>query len=91
MRLGRGLRLAQGKTHVEVLDFVTDIRRLRANLDLKSNVVEGRGSEVVFIPGRASLGFHEELAVGASFKEWVESVADLDELDDGASLSLPGR
>ena len=39
-QLGRGLRLSPGKTSVRVLDFVSDIRRLAAALDLNR---EARG------------------------------------------------
>ena len=90
-QLGRGLRLSSGKTHVEVLDFVTDIRRLRANLDLKSRVSDGGASEILFINGRNSHGFEENSAENLSFRSWVESVADLDDLDDGAVLRLPSH
>ena len=34
-QLGRGLRIAPGKEKVIVLDFVSDIRRFAAGLDLK--------------------------------------------------------
>jgi len=37
-QLGRGLRLAPGKTRVVVLDFVSDIRRFAAGLDLKDEL-----------------------------------------------------
>ena len=37
-QLGRGLRLAPGKEKVIVLDFVSDIRRFAAGLDLKDKL-----------------------------------------------------
>jgi ERCC4-related helicase len=37
-QLGRGLRLAPGKTKVVVLDFVSDIRRFAAGLDLQDSL-----------------------------------------------------
>src|SRR5207249_8213886 len=37
-QLGRGLRLAPGKDRVIVLDFVSDIRRFAAGLDLKDEL-----------------------------------------------------
>ena len=37
-QLGRGLRLAPGKSRVVVLDFVSDIRRFAAGLDLKDEL-----------------------------------------------------
>ncbi|WP_433490598.1 DEAD/DEAH box helicase family protein [Nocardia grenadensis] len=39
-QLGRGLRLAPGKDRVTVLDFVSDIRRLAAGLDLQDALAE---------------------------------------------------
>ncbi len=33
-QLGRGLRLREGKDSLKVLDFVTDVRRVAAGLDL---------------------------------------------------------
>src|SRR6202035_886002 len=35
-QLGRGLRLREGKSHVDVLDFVSDVRRIAAILNLSS-------------------------------------------------------
>ena len=37
-QLGRGLRLAEGKQKVIVLDFVSDIRRFAAGINLKNNL-----------------------------------------------------
>ena len=37
-QLGRGLRLRKGKSHVEVLDFVSDLRRLAAVQDLRESI-----------------------------------------------------
>jgi superfamily II DNA or RNA helicase len=41
-QLGRGLRLAPGKERVIVLDFVSDIRRFAAGLDLQNNLNSDR-------------------------------------------------
>jgi superfamily II DNA or RNA helicase len=41
-QLGRGLRLAPGKDRVIVLDFVSDIRRFAAGLDLQNSLGSGR-------------------------------------------------
>lgn len=51
-QLGRGLRLAPGKDQVLVLDFVSDIRRFAAGLDLQNNL---NGSRVGYDP-RVRLG-----------------------------------
>lgn len=39
-QLGRGLRLAEGKNKVVILDFVSDVRRFAAGLELK-NAIQG--------------------------------------------------
>lgn len=41
-QLGRGLRLAPGKERVVVLDFVSDIRRFAAGLDLQNHLTGDR-------------------------------------------------
>jgi superfamily II DNA or RNA helicase len=45
-QLGRGLRLREGKDRVVVLDFVTDIRRIAAALDIKRSLAALRTSEI---------------------------------------------
>jgi superfamily II DNA or RNA helicase len=88
-QLGRGLRLAAGKSHVEVLDFVSDIRRLKAAMDLKREMVGDRGSEVLFVPGASGIDFSEADGAGQTLQAWLRSAADLDDLDDTAVLSVP--
>ena len=45
-QLGRGLRLREGKDQLKVLDFVTDVRRVAAGLDLKRSLAAMRGGDV---------------------------------------------
>lgn len=81
-QLGRGLRLAPGKNKVVVLDFVSDIRRFAAGLELRDRL-DGAdpnsprvrlGSKVTFF--RAV----EEDQSGADFlREWL---GDLDAVQD---------
>ena len=88
-QLGRGLRLAAGKSHVEVLDFVSDIRRLKAGMDLKQGIGGDGGSEVLFVPGAASIEFSEAQGADNSLQAWLRDVANLDDLDDSAVLTVP--
>ncbi len=88
-QLGRGLRLAAGKSHVEVLDFVSDIRRLKAGMDLKQGLGGDGGSEVLFVPGAASIEFSEAQGADNSLQAWLRDVANLDDLDDSAVLTVP--
>lgn len=85
-QLGRGLRLREGKTHVTVLDFVSDLKRVKAVLDLKSNVV---GSlEHVLLPGSHSVSFTDTRAESL-FKEWLCDAASLETAADEVTLDFP--
>jgi superfamily II DNA or RNA helicase len=75
-QLGRGLRVADGKEKVIVLDFVSDIRRFAAGIDLQNQL---RGS----CPSYISLGNQvrfmnvsgEDKRAEAFLREWLEDVA----------------
>ena len=88
-QLGRGLRLSRGKTHVEVLDFVTDVRRLKAGMDLASEIRPKASSEVLFLPSRDGVNFEEVRDAKEKFWQWLTEVSDLEDLEDTAVLSLP--
>ena len=95
-QLGRGLRLADGKEKVVVLDFVNDVRRFAEGLHLQGEIDEGGprrgqpeqiaiGSSVTFVKANS------EDVTGANFlREWlgdVEAVADAGE--DVSILEFP--
>jgi superfamily II DNA or RNA helicase len=75
-QLGRGLRLAEGKDKVIVLDFVSDIRRFAAGIDLKNQLN-------AWSPSYVSLGNQvrfmsvsgEDKRAEAFLREWLEDVA----------------
>lgn len=46
-QLGRGLRLSEGKDKVIVLDFVADIKRIAATLDINSGVLKDKEKEIM--------------------------------------------
>lgn len=95
-QLGRGLRLAPNKTKVIVLDFVTDVRRFAAGLQLERDLTSGNrgkkttkkvsiGSKVTFRKANS------EDKTGHDFlREWLK---DLDEVEaageDKSILSFP--
>ena len=90
-QLGRGLRLSEGKDKVVVLDFVSDIRRFAAGIDLQQQLARGeRESQPVRIrlPGTVSfqrLGKRD--AEGESFlKEWLADVAAIENAGEDASV-----
>lgn len=88
-QLGRGLRLSEGKGKVLVLDFVADIRRLAAGLQLNREAGERAGEKEVFrySDGRI-VQFDNDQAV-SFFNEYLADVADLENYEDGSRLKFP--
>ncbi len=100
-QLGRGLRLAPGKQTVIVLDFVSDIRRFAAGLDLKDKLETAERGK----PGRVRVQLPHKVVfrrVGAEdpktetfLRQWLEDVAAVEAAGEDASIlkyppSLPG-
>jgi len=96
-QLGRGLRLAQGKDKVIVLDFVSDIRRFAAGIDLQNQLASGA-------PSYVSLGNQvrfmnvsgEDKKAEAFLREWLEDVAAVEAAGEDDNVlkfppSLTGR
>jgi hypothetical protein len=89
-QLGRGLRLAPEKEKVIVLDFVSDIRRFAAGIDLKDRLEAGsakQGPVRVRLPNSVSFrrvgGDDPE---GESFlRQWLDDVAAIEVADDDTS------
>lgn len=99
-QLGRGLRLSPGKDKVIVLDFVSDIRRFAAGIDLKDKLEAGNGREKpvrVRLPNSVSFrrvgGDDPE---GETFlRQWLDDVAAVERAGSDASVlrfppALPG-
>lgn len=87
-QLGRGLRLAPGKSELKVLDFVTDLRRVAAALDLKKQLrheVEFLALEDDF---SENIAFSDE-TTGTLFDHWLSDTADLDASADDSRLQFP--
>jgi superfamily II DNA or RNA helicase len=85
-QLGRGLRLRAGKTHVEVLDFVSDIRRLAEVHDLRAQVSDGEIEQVSV--DRNQFVF-EDLRVQSLLEQWMADIGDLGGADDSVRLEFP--
>lgn len=100
-QLGRGLRLAPGKEKVIVLDFVSDIRRFAAGIDLKDKLEAADRTK----PGTVRVQLPHKVAfrrVGADdpktetfLRQWLEDVAAVEAAGEDASVlkyppSLPG-
>ena len=86
-QLGRGLRLSPGKTHVTVLDFVSDLKRVKAALDLRSQV-QGGEVEILHLPSSHSISFNDARAESL-LTEWLLDAADLDTAADEVRLNFP--
>lgn len=85
-QLGRGLRLSPGKTHVSVLDFVSDLKRVKAALDLRSQVTGD--FEDVILPSSHSITFNDAKAESL-LTEWLFDAASLETAADEVRLNFP--
>ena len=87
-QLGRGLRIADEKEKVIVLDFVSDIRRMADVLDLNNEgKAVGREKQIMFLE-EGIVTFTNERIV-EFIQLWLEDVADLGDSDDSAKLTFP--
>ena len=91
-QLGRGLRLAPGKSKVIVLDFVSDVRRFAADLELKDQLA--RGSPTRGGPVRVRLNNKvtflrvggEDTETETFLRQWLDDVAAVEQAGDDASV-----
>lgn len=91
-QLGRGLRLREGKDSLKVLDFVTDVRRVAAGLDLKRSLAAMRGGDIeelsLPLAGGSHINFNDETA-GSLLDYWIQDAADLETSADEVRLQFP--
>lgn len=85
-QIGRGLRLADGKERLEVLDFVTDIRRIRELLDLKASY-DGE-LEILGKAPVSKIEFANEYD-GKIIEKWLQDAASLDDDAEDVRLNFP--
>lgn len=90
-QLGRGLRLAQGKDKVIVLDFVSDIRRFAAGIDLQNQLGSGAPSYVALGNQVRFMNVSGEDKKAEGFlREWLEDVAAVEAAgEDDNVLKFP--
>ncbi|MFB4269621.1 DEAD/DEAH box helicase family protein [Nonomuraea sp. GTA35] len=86
-QLGRGLRLREGKERVVVLDFVSDLRRIAAALNLRREL-EADDIEVLADFARSSIEFSDR-RVDSLMNEWIKDAASLETAYDDARLQFP--
>lgn len=91
-QLGRGLRISEGKEKVIVLDFVSDIRRFAAGIDLKNQLEEGmsvRGQTVrIDLPNKVTFKRvdGEDPAAESFLRAWLDDVVTIESAGDDASV-----
>lgn len=87
-QLGRGLRVNEGKTHVTVLDFVADVRRIAEVLEMDRDVrrPKGRSRKILFPEGIVTFS---DANAGTFFQEWVADINELSGMDDESVLRFP--
>jgi superfamily II DNA or RNA helicase len=87
-QLGRGLRLRPGKRYVEVLDFVSDIRRVAAILSLSGSVAADEIETLRLAQRGTTFGFSDQRAESL-MREWIKDAASLETALDDARLQFP--
>lgn len=88
-QLGRGLRISEGKDKVIVLDFVSDIRRFAAGLNLKDSLEQPDRAPIrINLPNKVTF-----MKVGGEdpntetfLREWLDDVVAIEESDEDASV-----
>ena len=87
-QLGRGLRISEDKEKVIVLDFVSDIRRFAAGLDLKDKLYVNKFAQRISIPNKVTfckVG-GEDPSTESFLREWLEDVASIENADENESV-----
>lgn len=87
-QLGRGLRLRAGKSHVEVLDFVSDIRRIAAIMNMREHVAADEIETLRLGSGGTTFEFTDQ-RVESLMREWIKDAASLETALDESRLQFP--
>ncbi|MTE16267.1 DEAD/DEAH box helicase family protein [Nocardia aurantiaca] len=88
-QLGRGLRLSPGKDALRVLDFVTDIRRVAATLDLRRTLEAEETEHLKLRMPHASRIEFSDKTIGTLMDHWIRDAADLETAADEVHLQFP--
>jgi len=85
-QLGRGLRLRDGKHKVIALDFVSDLRRVAALLNLRR---EANAEEIEVLPNvpQPQISFSDAKAESL-LEQWILDAADLETANDDSRLQF---
>jgi superfamily II DNA or RNA helicase len=90
-QFGRGLRLSPGKDRVIVLDFVSDVRRFAAGVEIEYGLGPGaRADDRTEVRLGSRIRFfraNEEDVPGANFiREWLSDMQEVQDAGDDASV-----
>lgn len=85
-QLGRGLRLREGKERVLALDFVSDIRRVAALLNLRRQL-EASDIEVLPDVPQSTIQF-SDVRAQSLLEQWILDAANLETANDEARLQF---
>ncbi|MCU1526581.1 MAG: restriction endonuclease subunit [Frondihabitans sp.] len=85
-QLGRGLRLREGKDKVIALDFVSDIRRVAALLNLRRQLHVEEIEVLAQVP-QAHISFNDAGAESL-LDQWIKDAASLETANDEARLQF---
>ena len=86
-QLGRGLRLRTGKNKVVALDFVSDIRRVAALLNIRRQLDSDGDVEVLPRVPQTRIEFNDVRAESL-LEQWILDAADLETANDEAKLQF---
>ena len=84
-QLGRGLRIAEGKEKVMVLDFAADVRRIAALEQLNQSL---NGDDEYLSNTLNNIEFKDK-RVQSIMKEWLKDVSDLENSEDQEKIQFP--
>lgn len=85
-QLGRGLRLRHGKNSVLALDFVSDIRRIAALLNIRRQLDESEVEVLNRVP-QPRITF-SDIKAESLLEQWILDAADLETANDEARLQF---
>lgn len=87
-QLGRGLRLGPGKSHVEVLDFVSDLRRIAAIMNIHAQIATDEIETLRLAERGTTFEFSDQRAE-TLMREWIKDAASVETALDEARLQFP--
>jgi superfamily II DNA or RNA helicase len=88
-QLGRGLRLSPTKDKVRVLDFVSDVRRVAATLDLQRSLDRLADEDIERVKLPHPVVTFSEPRIGSLLQEWIKDAASLEDADEEVKLQFP--